>query len=1049
MLKPGIYEQLINLLIKNELDSVSQNKLILKSNVESDESSNVLTQYIAGIVKEKLESVRHNGGGLESQLETVNKILRSIGADSGYEPFFAKSHGGGFEKLLALHDRNNKLIADDENPHMDRPMSSISRSSLFTGSPREPSMFSELKKEILTSNRIDILVSFIKWSGLRLLMNELKSFTLNGGELRVVTTTYMGATDERSVEELNSLPNTRVKISYETQRTRLHAKTYIFHRDTGFSTAYIGSSNISNAALSSGLEWNVKITEKDQPETMDKVNSTFESYWNSDDFEFYSHEQRSRLMEALRTEGTSVTQSKRIFATEVRPYAYQKNILDILEAERKIHGRFRNLVVAATGTGKTVISALDYKRYCSENPGKPNRLLFVAHRREILEQSLECFREVLKDLNFGELFVGENSPETLEHLFISIQMFNSKNFISLTERDFYDFIIIDEFHHAAAPSYQQLFTQYSPKIMVGLTATPERMDGQNILQYFDNHIAAEIRLPEAIERKLLSPFHYFGVSDVVDLDRVKWSRGGYDRNDLSQIYSSGDEVSTQRVSLVLDSLMKYVEDIKNVRGIGFCVSKDHSRFMAEQFNSYGIESVYVTSDSSEEERSSASEKLKNGEIKFVFAVDIYNEGVDIPQINTVLFLRPTESLTVFLQQLGRGLRLSDDKDCLTVLDFVGLANRNYDFREKLSAMLSNTSKGLVSEIKEGFPDAPKGCFIQLEKKAQEYILDNIRQAVGSKSRLISKISTFTSDSGLPLNLENFMEFYHLNLKDIYSRYSFARLKADAGIIPDFKEPMEPLITKALSRLCSIDSRRWIFFLLSLLKSKETPEFSRFSPAERRMYNMFHFTVCGNGYREAGLESEEEGLIKIRNSGPLRADLIELLEFRLKGIDFVDRLVDLGFDCPLDLHCNYTRDQILVAVDFMNPENVREGVKYIPKWNIDILFVTLNKLEKDYSSTTLYQDYSISDSLFHWQSQSTTSADSNTAKRYISHRKLGSRILLFVREFKKDSSGAQPYTFLGTVEYVSHEGSRPVNIVWRLHNPIPPRYLRITGNMLSA
>ena len=495
--------------------------------------------------------------------------------------------------------------------------------------------------------------------------------------------------------------------------------------------------------------------------------------------------------------------------------------------------------------------------------------------------------------------------------------------------------------------------------------------------------------------------------------------------------------------------MKYVEDIKNVRGIGFCVSKDHSRFMAEQFNSYGIESVYVTSDSSEEERSSASEKLKNGEIKFVFAVDIYNEGVDIPQINTVLFLRPTESLTVFLQQLGRGLRLSDDKDCLTVLDFVGLANRNYDFREKLSAMLSNTSKGLVSEIKEGFPDAPKGCFIQLEKKAQEYILDNIRQAVGSKSRLISKISTFTSDSGLPLNLENFMEFYHLNLKDIYSRYSFARLKADAGIIPDFKEPMEPLITKALSRLCSIDSRRWIFFLLSLLKSKETPEFSRFSPAERRMYNMFHFTVWGNGYREAGLESEEEGLIKIRNSGPLRADLIELLEFRLKGIDFVDRLVDLGFDCPLDLHCNYTRDQILVAVDFMNPENVREGVKYIPKWNIDILFVTLNKLEKDYSSTTLYQDYSISDSLFHWQSQSTTSADSNTAKRYISHRKLGSRILLFVREFKKDSSGAQPYTFLGTVEYVSHEGSRPVNIVWRLHNPIPPRYLRITGNMLSA
>ena len=1049
MLKQGIYEQLINLLIKNELDSLSQKQLILKSNVEADESSSVLTQYIAGIIKERLEEDRHYGKGLLSQLETVNKILRSMGVGHGYEPFYVKSHGGNLEKLLALADGNNRLIEEDRNLQMDRPISSISRSSLFTGSPREPSMYSELKKEILTSNRIDMLVSFIRWSGLRLLLSELKSFTLNGGELRVVTTTYMGATDQRSVEELTKLPNTRVKISYETRRTRLHAKTYIFHRDTGFSTAYIGSSNISNAALSSGLEWNVKITEKDMQETMDKVNSTFESYWNSDDFELYSHDHRERLMEALRSEGSSAIQSKRIFATEVRPYAYQKNILDILEAERKVHGRFRNLVVAATGTGKTVISALDYKRYCSENPGKPNRLLFVAHRREILEQSLECFREVLKDLNFGDLFVGENTPVALDHLFISIQMINSKNLISLTGSDYYDFIIVDEFHHAAAPSYQKIFSHYRPKIMVGLTATPERMDGQSILPYFDNHIAAEIRLPEAIERKLLSPFQYFGVSDNVNLDRVKWSRGGYDKNDLSKIYSSGDTISTQRVSLILDSLMKYVENINSVRGIGFCASKDHSRFMAEQFNSYGIDSVHVTSDSSEEERSSASEKLRNGEIKFVFAVDIYNEGVDIPQINTVLFLRPTESLTVFLQQLGRGLRLSDDKDCLTVLDFVGLANRNYDFREKLSAMLSNTSKGLLSEITQGFPGTPKGCFIQLEKKAQEYILNNIRQVVGSRSSLISRISTFTSDSGRPLNLENFIEFYHMNLKDIYSRYSFARLKADAGVEPDFSEPLEPLITKALSRLCSIDSRTWIDFLLSLLKSPEKPKFMSFSPVERRMCNMFLFTLWGNRYREAKLESKEDMLIKIKSCGPLTEDLIELLELRLKGIDFVDRHVDVGFDCPLDLHCSYTRDQILVAMDFMNPENVREGVKYLPQWNIDILFVTLNKLEKDYSSTTLYEDYSISDSLFHWQSQSTTSADSNTAQRYINHSKLGCRVLLFVREYKRDPSGALPYTFLGTVEYVSHEGSRPVNIVWRLHNPIPPRYLRITGNMLSA
>ena len=525
MLKDGIYDQLISSFINNDLDKLSDIKFIQKSPIDLDEAARLLTLYLNEIIEKSLENIKNQGKGLIGQVELVNRILDSIGSEDGYRPYI-NQHGNTAEKLLALIDRKDSFNSTEKMFHVERPITSISQSSLFTGSYREPSMYSELKKEILSSDRIDMLVSFIKWSGIRMLINELKTFTMKGGELRIITTTYMGVTDMKSIEEISSLPNTRIKISYDTKTTRLHAKTYIFHRDTGFSTAYVGSSNLSNIAISSGLEWNVKITEKDLPGTMNKVNATFESYWNSDDFESYSHDQKSKLEDAISSEKMSGHERKGRFIADIHPYAYQQNILDILDAERDVHGRFRNLVVAATGTGKTVISALDYRRFCSRNPGKPNRLLFIAHRKEILEQSIDCFRSALRDYNFGELSVGNAVPEGTDHLFMSIQMFNSKELVNSVSPEFYDFIIVDEFHHAAAPSYQKLLSYFRPKILVGLTATPERMDGHDILQYFDNHISAEIRLPEAIERKLLSPFQYFGITDIIDLNRVKWSRGG-------------------------------------------------------------------------------------------------------------------------------------------------------------------------------------------------------------------------------------------------------------------------------------------------------------------------------------------------------------------------------------------------------------------------------------------------------------------------------------------------------------------------------------------
>ena len=845
MLHPGLYEQVINNTLNSELSEVPE---VRKSTapIDTAEASKVLAQYLTDVVQKGLENVQDNGGGIEAQIQLANEIV-STTQTTTHEPNFALlGVDQRAEQLLALlRDNDPRLAAGKSAKEMVRPETSIAQSSLFTGAIHEPQMYTELKKEIVSADRIDMLVSFIKWSGLRLIMDELRQFTQNGGELRIITTSYMGATDVKAIEELRQLPNTKIKVSYDTKRTRLHAKTYVFYRNTGFTTAYVGSSNLSNAAISSGLEWNVKVTKKDLTETIDKIAATFESYWNSNEFEYYEEGQRERLIRALNAEKYSEINNIDIYTLDILPYSYQQEILDKLEAERTVRGYNRNLVVAATGTGKTVISALDYKRFCRQHPGQPCRLLFVAHREEILKQSMYTFRAVLKDANFGNLFVGSHKADSIDHLFISIQTFNSQDFTTKTDADFYDYIVVDEFHHAAAPTYQKLLVYYQPQILLGLTATPERMDGKNILDYFGGRIAAEIRLPEAIDRKLLCPFQYFGVTDTVDLSSLKWRTGGYDKNELSNLYTFSGLVAERRADLVVNSILKYVTDINEVKGLGFCVSIEHARFMADYFNAHGVPSMALTGDSPDEERNAAKQRLVSGEIRFIFVVDIYNEGVDIPEVNTVLFLRPTESLTVFLQQLGRGLRMAENKECLTVLDFIGQANKKYNFEEKFAALLSNTTRSVSREIKEGFLSAPKGCYIQLEKIAARYVLDNICASYDRTSGLVARAASFTEDTGLPLTLGNLLDYYHLDPRAIYSKkLCFGRLCVRAGMVSDFTEPLEETMTRAFMRFSVVDSRRWIRFLLNLLPRLDSTDFAALSPAEQRMLQMFYVTVWG-------------------------------------------------------------------------------------------------------------------------------------------------------------------------------------------------------------
>lgn len=1046
LLKEGLYEQVINTEIKKYLNEIdNENFIIDKSKLDKEEAKVILSQYISKVIRKSLNYIRDkektDEDKLLKQIEACNKIIEILSKVSNEEDIKKYEIDKNGEILSALYNKVNNSRAFKKGKIL-KPVTSLSQSSLFTGSSMEPNMLGEINKEILTCDSIDLLVSFVKWSGLRCIIESLREATQKGKKLRLITTSYMGATDLKAIEELSKLANTEIKISYDTERTRLHAKAYMFKRETGFTTAYIGSSNLSNAALTSGLEWNLKITEQDSFDVIKKFEATFESYWNDKEFISYlgTEEDKARLKRSLKKETASNDEFN--FSFDIRPYSYQQEILDKLKVEREIFKKNRNLVIAATGVGKTVISAFDYRNFCLENKKKLNRLLFVVHREEILKQARDTFRVVMKDNNFGDLMVGNNTPESLDHLFVSIQSLNSKDLTKLTTEDYYDFIIVDEFHHAAAPSYQKLLNYYKPKILLGLTATPERADNKDIFQYFDDRISAEIRLTEAIDRKLLCPFQYFAVSDSVDLSNLKWQRNGYSISELTNVYTNNDI----RVKEIIRALNKYVTDIEEVIGLGFCVSKEHAKFMAQRFNERGIPSLALTDESRKEERNNAKKMLVSGKIKFIFVVDLYNEGVDIPEVNTILFLRPTESLTVFLQQLGRGLRLHEGKECLTVLDFVGQAHKKYNFFEdKFRALIGKSNRSVRENIENGFLTLPKGCYIHLEKQAKEYILRSIKSIKNNEKTLINKIKEFTQNTHLELTLENFLNFNKLSLTDFYGRNkdrSFYRMCVLAGVKEDFKEEQELEIAKKFYKLFFINSRRLIEFIISIIRKNYIDSFY-LNEEEKLMLNMIYYIFYDDIPAKVDLASIEDGINKLLKNKIMMKEVCEILTYNYNNIEFVDKKVDLGFPCPLDLHCDYSTEMILTAFGYYNEErkpSFREGVKYFEDKKIDIFFITLNKSDKDFSPSTLYEDYAINENLFHWQSQSGTSVESKTGQRYINHLKNGSKIALFVREYKTKEGFTSPFTYLGTCEYRGHSGSKPISFVWELHEKIPARLI---------
>lgn len=934
----GIYERLLDEALQEELAQRPELRRVF-SKIDAEEQPALYASFVARVLEQALREENDP----EQRLALCNRLLGTVAAEPG------RSH----LQNRRLISESKPLLLEITPPNFNqtglpRPHTSLSESSLFTGSPQEPQLAHELLEEMRSANGVDILVSFIKWSGLRLLMPAFEDLRDREVPVRLITTSYMGASDAPAVEWLAKLPNVQVRVSFDTERTRLHAKAYHFRRHSGFSTAYIGSANMSQAAITSGLEWNLKVTAQDMSHVLDKFSVEFETYWNSREFVHYDPQQPGAFRSALARAKSKDSSGPAVFF-DLTPHPFQERILEALERDRSAHDRWRNLVIAATGTGKTVVAAFDFKRFFDQRK-RQARLLYLAHRHEILQQALGTFRNILRDQNFGELQVGPYEANRLEHLFCSVGMLSTRRLWEQVGSGFYDYIVVDEAHHGTASSYRPIFDHFTPQILLGLTATPERMDGGNVAADFGNRFAAEIRLPEALEEKLLCPFHYFGIADPIAIsDDQFWRNGKYDAAALENVYVLDPARARQRVAAIITALHRYEPDVDRLKGIGFCVTIRHAEYMAEQFNQQGIPSAALTSNGDSDQCADLLARLKSGQLTSLFTVDKLSEGVDLPEINIVLFLRPTESLTVFLQQLGRGLRHAPEKDCLTVLDFVGQVHRRYRIDTKLKALLPRHRFAIDKEVEQDFPHLPAGCAIQLDRLSRQYVLENIRENFGRLAvQVPDRLQTFTSETGQELTFGNFIRYHDYEPEVLLIKESWSEWKAKAQLAPIPVDPDMARLKKALIRAAFINGPREASLLRQVLTMVAAGQVAEALELAGSSAMVLYYRIWGDKAEKVGVTSLADAFQRLAANPTVCADLDEILAWTLDSTEVVGTALGLPFSVPLELHAQYGIREAQAAFGRATLESTGQtgvGVMHFAEQKTYVLLVTFQKDRK--------------------------------------------------------------------------------------------------------
>jgi superfamily II DNA or RNA helicase len=713
-------------------------------------------------------------------------------------------------------------------------------------------------------------------------------------------------------------------------------------------------------------------------------------------------------------------------------------MLEQLAAERA-HGRHRNLLVAATGTGKTVVAAFDYRNTCRAEGGRP-RLLFVAHREEILRQAMRTYREVLRDPEFGDLLTGGHQPERWDHLFATIDSVTSHDLVATVGADHWHTVVIDECHRLAGDRFDAFVTSVRPRNLLGLTATPERSDGRPITPYFDprpdGSPAVELRLWHALDLQLLAPFEYYACDDATDFSEVPWDKPG-EREAIDNLVTGNDV----RARLVVNEWRRLASDAARSRAIVFCVSVAHAEFMTDWLNRAGLPAACVVGTTNPEERRRAPQRLISGELCALVTVDLYNEGVDLPMVDTLLLLRPTQSPVLFQQQIGRGLRLAPGKESCLVLDFVGQHRTEFRFDRLLSSLTGLSRRELVDGVENGFGSLPPGCHIHLQRQTREQVLQGLRALTTQNwRRLKTELQSYAALRGrAAVRLADFLHDQALELEDVYragtgqSRSGWTALKRDAGLIVAEPGPEEDYFSRRFGDLLHVDDPQRLDVMAAVGAWQGQPP--ALDATSALGVQMLAFQIDGRHEQAAGPESFIE---RVQRHPAIAGELVELSSLLQARTTLGAKPIPGLEDTPLCLHAGYGAREVLTAVGWLTAARrapFQAGVLPLTSRKTELLFVTLDKSE-GYHDRIAYHDYAISAERFHWQTQNNAGPDTPSGRRYLESATNGWQFQLFVRPRKGDA-----YRACGPVVLESVEGDRPMSIVWKLETPLPVRLFR--------
>lgn len=919
---------------------------------------------------------------------------------------------------------------------------------------KQTNLLNELKKNLKECERFYFSVAFINYSGLQLLLDTLKEIETKGVKGKIITTTYLNFTEPKALEKIQEFKNIDLKVFIANKDIGFHTKAYIFENKDNYKII-IGSSNITQSALKSNIEWNVRIISKEDAPFIKDVLKEYDNLWNMSSE--LNDDVLQKYMLFLNEIKKMEVKRQLVFESlqPIQPNKMQVRAMENLNRLRE-HGENKALVIAATGTGKTYMSAFDVRQF------NPKRMLFIVHREEILKKAKQTFDKVLKGRNIKTgLFTGNKKEYDADYLFATIQTMN--RYYEEFDKSYFDYIVVDEAHRAASDSYVNVMEYFNPKFTLGMTATPERGDSLSVFDLFDNNVALEVRLYEALEDDLVIPFHYFGITDIEGADLE-----GVNLDDISEV--ANRLMINRRVDFIIDKMNFYGHDGKFRKLLGFCVSIEHAKYMAEEFTKRGIKSVALSGADSVATREKYIAKLESDkdDLQAIFTVDIFNEGVDIPNINTVLMLRPTNSPIIFIQQLGRGLRKSENKEFLTVLDFIGNHNKAFLISIALSGARYYDKDSLKVAVATDFIDVPGCTNIQIDEIAKERILAQIdRENFREMRYLKDEYNQFKSLCGgkIPYRLLDYIKYDGApdpikfidkektylgfvakiekddNLKNLLLDKNFEKiLKELNGNLP-LKRINEFVILKYLLKNKSISIKQATDEILKYIEEIDTDSVKH------------AFECLNHQYYDSVMIKQRVKMIEYKNDVLFRSSEFEKIINNKEYRKYIEDAINYGilryknefkegyYGVPfLKLYEQYKMVDVALLSNYRKIHSAFRGSGLLTNNNDYFLFIDLHK-EEGIEERINYKDKFLDREYFQWQSPNSTTQSSDRGRNLIFNKERKINLHLFVRKYKEIDKKAQPYIYIGKGDTVQYEGEKPITMKIKLHNEVPNKIYR--------